>query len=143
MANFDLPRRDSAAHVCLRALHNIGGQSLVPAWMRVVDWRGSQLNFGRDVVDRLQRAGLIEVAGAFCAVTPAGRGYLGVPADAAPQAPAEPVGAPYRGTMKPLNRSKHFPPRPLRPEGDEYRAFPSLMAGQRVEYCPGAVAADA
>jgi hypothetical protein len=143
MAKLDLPRRDSAAHMGLRALHNIGGQSFVPAWMRVVDWRGSQLNFSRDVVDRLQRAGLIEVAGAFCAVTSTGRSYLGVQVHAQPQAPAEPVGAPYKGTVKPLNRAKHFPPRPQRPEGDEYRAIPSLMAGQRIEYRPGAVAADA
>lgn len=143
MANHELPRRESAAHIGLRTLHNIGGQSLIPAWMRVVDWRGSQLAFGKDVVDRLDRAGLIEVAGAFCVVTPAGRKYLGIPVDAISQPPAEPVGAPYKGSMKPLNRSKHFPPRPLRPEGNDYRAIPSLMAGQRIEYRPGAVAADA
>lgn len=144
MRNFELPRRESAAHVALRALHNIGGAARIPAWMRVLDWKATQLVFSGSVVGRLERAGLISVEGADCTVTSAGRAYLGVPAyDEAPQVAAEPAGPRYVAPDRALNLAKHFPPRPLRPEGDEFRAIPSLMADQRIEYRPGVVTANA
>ena len=143
MANHELPRRDSAAHVGLRALHNIGGHALIAAWMRVLNWKTKQAGFCSAVVDRLERAGLISVVGAVCTVTAAGRAYLGVATEVLEENPAPPVGPRYVAPMRALNLSKHFPPRPLRPEGNEYRSIPSLMAGQRVEYRSGALAADA
>jgi len=143
MANHDLPRRESSAHVALRALQNIGGHALIPVWMRVLNWKTKQAGFCGPVVDRLERAELISVEGALCTVTAAGRAYLGIPKAEAPQEPALPAGPRYVPPMRPLNIAKHFPPRPLRPEGDEFRAIPSLIADQRIAYRPGVVVSNA
>lgn len=136
MANHELPRRESAAHLALRALQNIGGMATIPEIMRVRNWRGSQFTFCRDAIDRLERCGLINVLGAKCTVTDAGRQYLGIPVESRPVA-AVPVGPRYVAPRRELNLAKHFPPRPLRPEGDEFRDIPSVMAGQRIEYRSG------
>lgn len=143
MANHDLPRRGSAAACGLITMHGMGGQVMIPAWMNVIDWKGSQAQFCINVVDRLQRAGLIRVEGAFCELTRDGRIYLGVPLNEPPKAPPVPAGPRYAPPMRSLNLAKHFPQRLVRPEGLEFRAIPSLMAGQHVQYGSGVVSADA
>jgi hypothetical protein len=133
MANRELPRRESAPHLALRALQNIGGMATVSEIMRVRDWHGTQIGFCRDVIDRLERCGLINVVGAMCTVADAGRQYMGVPVASVPVA-GVPVAPRYVAPMRPLNLAKHFPPRPLRPEGNDFRAIPSVMGGQRIKY---------
>lgn len=137
MSNRELPRRDSAPHICLNALNNIGGAATVHALMKVRNWRGPAKRFRSDVIERLLRAGLIFVVGDQCSVTPAGRAYLGakVEQDEGP-APAV-VGPRYVAPMRPLNVAKHFPPRLQREGATDFQGMPSVMGGQRVGYWSG------
>lgn len=137
MAKFELPRRGSSPHLCLSALNNIGGEASVQALMKVRNWKGRIAPFRADVLERLTRCDLLLVVGDQCAITPAGRKYLGVKTEEAEGPAPALVGPRYVAPMRPLNVAKHFPPRPQRPEGDEFRAIPSVMAGQRVEYRSG------
>jgi hypothetical protein len=143
MRNFELPRRGSSPHLCLSALNNIGGTASVQALMKVRNWKGKIAPFCEDILARLVRCELMQLVGDQCAITDAGRKYLGVKLEEAQGPAGEPAGPRYVAPMRPLNRTKHFPPRPLRPEGDEFRAIPSLMADQRIEYRPGVVAPNA
>lgn len=143
MRNFELPRRGSSPHLCLSALNNIGGAASVQALMKVRNWKGKIGPFRDDILERLVRCELLQMVGDHCAVTDAGRKYLGIKLEVAAGPAAEPAGPRYVAPMRPLNRTKHFPPRPLRPEGDAFRAIPSLMADQRIEYRLGVVAANA
>lgn len=143
MANHELPRRESSAHVALRALHNMGGEAKIPAWMRVLDWRSKQFFFYRDVVSRLERCGLVagdDVDGAKIAVTREGRIYLGVPADELPpKVPAIPVGPPYVAPQRALNLNRHRPAMLVRDGSLDFRSIPSRMANESVPYKGGAV----
>lgn len=142
MSNFELPRRGSSPHLCLSALNNIGGEASIQALMKVRNWKGRIAPFRADVIERLTRCDLIATVGDQCSITVAGRKFLGVKLEEAEGPALVPVGPRYVAPMRPLNVAKHFPPRPLRPEGDDFRAIPSLMAGQRIEYRPGVTAAD-
>jgi hypothetical protein len=138
MANHELPRRESSRHVALRALHNMGGDGKIPAWMRVLNWKGKQFFFYRDVVAGLERCGLVETEGGECKVTPAGRIYLGVPVDQAPKEPAIPVGPRYVPPQRPLNLNRHRPAMPTRDGAFDFRSIPSRMANESVPYKGGA-----
>jgi hypothetical protein len=127
----------------LSALNNIGGAATVQALMKVRNWKGKIAPFCDDILARLVRCELLEMVGEQCAITDAGRKYLGVKLEQAQGPAKEPAGPRYVPPKRALNLGKHFPPRPLRPEGDEFRAIPSLMADQRVEYRPGVVAPNA
>lgn len=141
MHNFELPRRSSTPFLFLRALHNIGGGASVQDLMRVRNWRGKTDAFRVDVVERLQRCRLIDLTGDWLVLTKQGLDYLGVaPVVSGP--PPEPVGAPYTGTKKPLNLSRHCPPRPIRPGALDYMKLPSRIGVESVAY-KGQIAASA
>lgn len=142
MANRELPRRGSSAQLALTALHNIGGSSTIPKLMRVRDWVGPKDRFYADVIDRLVRAGLVDQNGDAVDITSAGREYLGVKQQEAIEGPELVIVGPrYVAPMRPLNLAKHFPPRPQRESGAEFRRYPSVMGDQRVAYS-GAAATD-
>lgn len=137
MANHDLPRKESSAHLALRALHNIGGDAKIPAWMRVLDWRSKQFFFYRDVVARLERCGLVVADsedGSSFSVTSLGRIYLGVPDVLVPKAPAIPAGPRYVAPKRDLNLSRHRPVRLIREGSLDYMNIPSRMGGQPITY---------
>ncbi|MYM37246.1 hypothetical protein GTP38_23245 [Duganella sp. FT94W] len=134
MSNFDLPRRGSSPYLALNALNNMGGEATVQAIMKVRNWQGREKPFQDEVISRLTRCLLVDVLGDMCVITNAGRKYLGVKVEEAGGFVGEPAGPRYMPAKTELNRSKHFPPRPLRPGADEYRSIPSVMAGQRVAF---------
>lgn len=143
MANFDLPRRGSAPAIALRMLQDLSGTARISAWMAAYGWRMSQLGFCSNMVDRLERAGLISVEADLCTVTKEGRQFLGVTDDFSPAPPPVPVGPRYVPPMRPLNLAKHCPPAPRRPDGFEYLDIPSRMGDQRIDYRRGVAATDA
>lgn len=134
MSNFELPRRGSSPHLCLSALNNIGGEASVQALMKVRNWKGKIAPFRADILERLIRCDLLVMAGDQCAITAAGRKYLGVKLEEAQGPAAEPAGPRYVAPMRPLNLAKHFPPRPLRLDGAEYQTIPSRMGEELVAY---------
>ncbi len=134
MANFDLPRRGSAPAIALRMLQDLSGTARISAWMAAYGWRMSQLGFCSNMVDRLERAGLISVEADLCTVTKEGRQFLGVTDDFSPAPPPVPVGPRYVPPMRPLTLAKHFPPRLHRPDGTEYQTIPSRMGEERIAY---------
>lgn len=137
MANFELPRRGSSPHLFLTALNNIGGEASVQTLMSVRNWKGRIALFRSDILARLTRCDLVVAVNDQVAITNAGRKYLGIKIDGDEGYVGQLPGPRYVPPMRPLNTAKHFPPRPQRPEGDEFRSIPSVMGGQRIEYWSG------
>jgi len=133
MANRELPRRESASHLALRALQNIGGVAAVSEIMRVRDWRGTQIGFCRDVIDRLERCGLINVVGAMCTVSDAGRQYMGIPVASVPVA-GVPVASRYVAPMRELDVRRLRSAGPIRTGALDYQNIPSRMGAEVVSY---------
>ncbi len=140
MANFDLPRKGSAAACALVTMHAMGGTVTVPSWTRVIGWKGTHSHFHQNVIGRLERTGLIRVDGDLWIVTNAGLKFLGVVVNDPTAVPSAPAGSRYVAPKRTLGAATHFS---TRADAFEYRGIPSLMGGHRVEYRPGAVALDA
>lgn len=144
MSNHDLPRRGSSPHICLSALNNIGGTASMQALMKVRNWNGPAARFRLDVVDRLALAGLIAIVGEQCAVTPAGRAYLGIKQVQIDGPAAVAAGPRYVAQMRPLNIARHYPVGMIRPGSLDYRDIPSKIGHERVAYRgPVSMAGDA
>jgi hypothetical protein len=133
MSNFELPRRGSSPHLVLTALNNVGGEASIETLMKVRNWNGRLPKFRDDILQHLVRCDLIELSGNWCVITNTGRKYLGIKVEEQGY-----IGIPAAPRIvqkdRPLNLSRHFPPRPLRPGADDFRSVPSVMGGQRVAY---------
>lgn len=134
MANHNLPRRESSVHQALQALQNMGGRAHFPRWMAMVGWVGKQQYFCRDVLGRLERAGLVCTDGEYGVVTPDGRAYLGVPEPEFTTTLSVPAGPRYRAPHAPLNARRHQPPRPIRDGSLDFRNIPTRIADERLAY---------
>ncbi|MBY0240314.1 MAG: hypothetical protein K2X55_13460 [Burkholderiaceae bacterium] len=132
MANFDQPRRGSAAANALQSLYNIGGNTTISEWMRTIRWRQSRMQFCRSVVDSLERAWLIKVVGEQCESLPAARQYLGIPATTPAPVPAEPVAPRTAISFRPMQRSRS--PMVIRPGAFDFREHPSRIGDDLVAY---------
>lgn len=132
MANFDHPRRGSAAATALQSLYNVGGKITISEWMRVVKWKQSRMQFCRTVVDSLERAWLIQVSGEQCLTLPAARQYLGIPSSTLAPTQAEPVAPRTAMPFRPMQRSRS--PMVIRDGAFDYRNHPSRMGDASVPY---------
>lgn len=134
MANYELPRRGSAPHLCLSALNNIGGEASIQSVMKVRNWRGSIALFRTDMMERLMRNGLIDLAGDWCAITPAGRKYLGIKIEEAEGPAPALVGPRYVAPIRPLNVARHRAALPMREGALDYMKIPSRMGVESINY---------
>lgn len=132
MANRELPRRGCAPHLALSALHKIGGEATVQSIIIARQWKRAVSVFRAEQIEPLVRSGLISIDGDWCKINRAGLNYLGIEVKDEPQ--GEVVGPRYNHGIQPLNLARHFPPRPLRAGADSYRAIPSVMGDQRIQY---------
>ena len=134
MSNHGFPRRGSSPHICLCALHNIGGTASIQSWMKVRDWRGPVARFRLDVIDRLVLSRLVVLVGDHCSITLSGIKYLGIKQQEVEGGPMTVVGPRYEAPSRPLNIARHRPATAGRIGAMDFASIPSRMADQSIAY---------
>jgi hypothetical protein len=125
------PRTDSRAYFALQQMHNYGGRVMAREWIVAVAWESTMPVFDRQVIGPLLQHRLIVKSGVDLVITERGKTYIGA-ADAVPEPVITP--ATYVPPMRPLS-AKYRPGLPVIREGAfDYRAIPSLQAGQRIPF---------
>lgn len=143
MANHALPRRGSAAVNALVALDGAGGTLTLDSWRTIIGWKGSRPQFDQNVVDRLQRAGLITLMNGQAGMSAAGCKFLGSEDVEIAEGPAQLAGPRYVSPIRALDLGRYRPPQVRRPGSMDYRNYPSVMGGRAYDYRNKAVDTDA
>lgn len=131
-------RSDSAAHIAILRLVELGGTALLKELQAVMTprYRTDHI-FRSGVVNVLVDAGLARMHDRYrLEATSAGKNYAGEFLAAPPVEKYVPQIVPGRqpGPRRELNLSRHRAAAPFRVGAEEYRDIPSLMGGQRVAY---------
>ncbi len=130
MSKHELPRRGSRPANGLSALLSLGGRAAIATLYRVAGKSITRTSFDVLVIEQLIFYGLIEKDGADVELTDAGRAYLGVAKST--EAWVGKLPEPRTGNgFKPLRARSAMV---FRPGAFDFRALPSIVAGEEVAY---------